>query len=302
MVRHTEPTLEQGLQIGPYHVDQLEVTTRFSRIARATHVETGDSVALKLPAGPNSQRVLQNELVIYRCLAGIESSRIVRMHGSGIWRDAPYIATEWQQNGTLREVLPMPLGIAKQNKRTSQPSNPQVFWDNLRIVADGAAGLAELHEQGFIHCDVKPDNIAIGDNNTGKLLDFGVALSADDAPYAIESGVFGTPGQSIPPEAYLDGNTTSPTRDAWAMAATAFRALSGVMVFGEPRSLDPIGYRSQVNRRPPLALRDLHPSAPSDLDRIITEALDPDPKKRPSVSEMRDVFNQAANQDRVSDH
>lgn len=210
----------------------------------------------------------------------------------------PFIATDWQPNGTLQELLPLSPIVAKRKNARSLPSTPQDLQRNLRIIADGTTGLAELHKVKIIHCDIKLANIAVS-NNTGKLLDFGVAVSVNDASHIDEGTVFGTPGQSIPPEAYMYGNVASPTRDVWAMAATAFRALSGVKPFGESYSWDPLECHNQVNRKPDLTLRDFYRHAPSDLDRVITEALNPKPKKRPSVSEMRDVFNRAAGQDGI---
>ena len=44
-----------------------------------------------------------------------------------------------------------------------------------RIVEDIAQGLAYAHEQGIVHCDLKPSNIFLTDDNEIKILDFGIA-------------------------------------------------------------------------------------------------------------------------------
>ena len=297
MSRRTEPPLEQGLQIGPYQVDQFVAKTRSSHIARATHAETGESVALKVPT-ETGVHLLENEYAIYRSLAGVTSSYLARMHGAGVWKSTPFLAVEWQSNGTLQERLPIPPQAAEYNSVSAPLSTPQDFRCHLQILADSAAGIEALHEVGVIHCDIKPANIAV-DNNTGKLFDFGIASSGNTAPHMDSGTVFGTPGESIPPEAYMYGAITSTTRDIWAMAATAFRVLSGVKPFGKP-SWDPLEGHRQVNKAPDLTLRDFHPNAPSDLDRVITEALDPDPKNRPSLSEMRGVFDRVVGQEIAS--
>jgi serine/threonine protein kinase len=291
MIKRTETLLKPGVQVGPYRVDRFKTKTRLSEIAEATHVETGYSVALKIPTGPEGQELLENEMTIYHCLRGIKNLYLVTMHGSGLWGDTPYIATEWQSNGTLQERIPTPPSAAELTDTIAQPPSPRVLQRNLKIVADAAAGLAALHEHATVHRDIKPANVAVDDVNTGKLLDFGVAASMNSALYSEPRTIDGTLGQSIPPEVFLDGAIVAPSRDIWAMATTAFRSLTGVMVFGEPNPADPIEHYRQIVKGPQQTLRDFHPNASSDLDSIITEGLNPDPTKRPSAAEMRDVFN-----------
>ncbi len=301
MTGRTEPPLERGTRIGPYEVDELVAKTRASRVVRATYPRTGKLVAVKVPTKNGVDRLV-NEIIIHRRLRRARvSDHLLGVHSAGTWEGVPFLATPWQLNGTLYERLPAPPGDAGQHDATTPLPTPQDLQRNLRIIAGGIAGVVALNGAGFIHCDVKPSNVAVDDNHTGILFDFGVTVSAKNASHTDEKDegiVFGSPNQSVPPEVYRGSDTASPARDVWAMGVTAFRALTGTNPFGEIYSWDPEGY-DRVNRTPDITLGDFHPNAPSDLRRVVTKALNPDPKKRPSIDEMRDIFDQAASQDGI---
>lgn len=106
---------------------------------------------------------------------------------------------------------------------------------------------------GFVHRDIKPANISIGRNDTGRLLDLGIA----DRPLAhptIER-IWGTPGESIAPEGYR--GEVSSQGDVWAHAATAYRVLTGVPAFETPEERTVLGITIKRPRAlviPPVSL------------------------------------------------
>ena len=102
-----------------------------------------------------------------------------------------------------------------------------------------ADALAALHEKGFLHGDIKPSNIGFTSNGSPKLLDFGLARTADDA-----AGLGGTL-RNASPEA-LAGRPPDEADDVWSLCVVLYEAVSGRHPFAEsvlaaPRPTRPTG-------------------------------------------------------------
>ncbi|MEZ6037504.1 MAG: bifunctional serine/threonine-protein kinase/formylglycine-generating enzyme family protein [Planctomycetota bacterium] len=99
----------------------------------------------------------------------------------------------------------------------------------LAIVAGAAAGLAEAHQRGIVHRDIKPDNVLISHEGRVKLADLGLAKaaagSAGEQSLSLASGVMGTP-QYMAPEQW-ETPDVGPAADVWALGATLWYLLVG---------------------------------------------------------------------------
>jgi len=66
--------------------------------------------------------------------------------------------------------------LSARNLKIEMRERPEVLAENMAIVIDAAAkGLAHLHEKGWIHCDIKPDNYLVDEQGGVKLIDFSIA-------------------------------------------------------------------------------------------------------------------------------
>jgi serine/threonine protein kinase len=136
-----------------------------------------------------------------------------------------------------------------------------------------------MANSGFVHLDVKPDNIVMG--VPPRLIDLSIARTLERA--ARTSGPLGTDPYMAPEqcvEEAADG-IGSPA-DAWGLGATLFHAAVGEKPF--PRGSGEGG----PERFPQLAEgpRELPARLPAPLRRLISELLDPDSARRPSCGDV----------------
>jgi len=75
----------------------------------------------------------------------------------------------------------------------------------LRIMRDIASALEYAHERGFVHCDVKPDNILFRHDGSAVLTDFGIAIATSIASRGAMVGVAGTPHYMSPEQTQGSG-------------------------------------------------------------------------------------------------
>lgn len=126
------------------------------------------------------------------------------------------------------------------------------------------AGLQQVHDAGLVHRDVKPGNVLFRATGTTPLhlllIDFGLAIRADDARLTELGMVIGTPGY-LPPE-LATGAGPSPAQDLFAAGRTAVAALTAI----EPR----IGVRQEFSTADPV------------LGGVLTALVASDPTQRPA--------------------
>jgi len=152
-----------------------------------------------------------------------------------------YIVMEFLEGISLKEYL-------KQNGGKLSPEN----LDHITLPV--ISGLRAIHEKGFIHRDVSPDNIFLTNGGGVKLIDFGAARFSDGEKERTRSIIL-KPGYA-PPEQYQTKSLQGPWTDIYALAATIYRAVTGVVptesvnrfseefvkkkdLLQEPKELDP---------------------------------------------------------------
>ena len=144
---------------------------------------------------------------------------------------------------------------------------------DLRWFARGLAeGLATVHEVGVLHRDVKPSNVLMEGRNP-ILIDFGLARVADDPKLTHTGWLLGTPGYLAPEILYGDDATEASDIHSWA--ATVAYAGTGRAPFGRGPSM---AIMDRVRR----GEHDLT-GLPDDLRQVVDAALDPDPRRRPTL-------------------
>ncbi len=140
------------------------------------------------------------------------------------------------------------------------------------------AALANAHEEGIIHRDVKPGNVLLdARTETAKLADFGLAKGVDDVMhYTAEGNIVGTPWYLAPEQATgrrpLDGRS-----DLFSTGVMLFEMLTGVLPFP---GRDPREVVRGICRDPAPDPREFDPRIPASLADPVNMALQKTPESR----------------------
>jgi eukaryotic-like serine/threonine-protein kinase len=161
----------------------------------------------------------------------------------------------------------------------------------LSIGVQVAEGLIAAHEQGVIHCDLKPGNLRITPDGRLKILDFGVArLVAPRCDTVATDSLTAMPalGGTVPylaPEQVRNQPADART-DIWGAGAVLYELATGRTPFHSSSPSSTLAAILECSLVPPSAL---NPHLTSGLDAILAKALQKDPGLRyQSASELRD--------------
>lgn len=157
-------------------------------------------------------------------------------------------------------------------------SYPRLSRENfLKTIWQIAAGIADIHETGVIHRDIKPNNMKRDREGIVKIFDFG--LARDEGAAAVTQGFVGTPGFAAP-ELYKRGTAKfTAAVDTFAFGATALYLALGYLP-SELEEIPPeLGEGGFFNMSP----FSLHPALIQILDRCLA----PDPSSRPAMGAVK---------------
>lgn len=194
-----------------------------------------------------------------------------------------YLVMQYVRGRSLREVL---------------DERGALDWvEAARIGLQVADALAAAHQKGYVHRDLKPDNVMLEPRDDGselvKVLDFGIARVASES--AVGGGgraltrvgtVIGTPGYMAPEQAL--GEPVDYRADLYALGLLLHEVITGRPVF-EQRELTAI-VTQQLTETPP-RLADRVEGIPVELDELVARLLERDKEARPqAAAEVRETL------------
>src|SRR4029077_19397667 len=226
---------------------------------------TALDVALKIMAGEGkaAARAEREALAARR----LRHERCVRAYDVGHDPSHVYIAYEYVPGRTLRETI-----------RAGELS----ARDAVGVAAQVLDALAHAHRAGIVHRDVKPANVLVEDRDeiAVRLLDFGLAQFDGADTLTAVGDVPGTLAYIAPER--LDGSEATPQSDVWSVGVLLWETLSERHPFwGVP--IQEVA-RAIQEGAPPLASE--RRGLPRRLVTAVDAALDLDPARRPSASDL----------------
>jgi serine/threonine-protein kinase len=192
-------------------------------VYKAEHVLSKKKLAVKLlhPHLSHGKQAVERFKREVSAAAEIDHPGIVQVFDAGMDTDGSfYMAMELLEGHSLASEM-----------KKSWPGTKRA----LEIVLELCEPLARAHKKGFIHRDLKPDNVFVArDPETGaervKLLDFGLAREITKKG-TTESGVtFGTP-EYMAPEQSMSAKDASTQADVWSIGVMLYELLSGFHPF-----------------------------------------------------------------------
>jgi tRNA A-37 threonylcarbamoyl transferase component Bud32 len=275
---------------GRYEVGPKIGEGGFGAVFEGRQVATGREVALKVLHPHN----VADRTVVARFRREAEaSSRLRSAHTVTIYD------FDQTSDGTLYLAMELVRGRSLQDLQRQEGPLPPAR--TLRLLHQIAEALAEAHDQGLVHRDMKPENVMI-ETREGedfvKVLDFGITkiISGDPARKGPALTVFGqTVGtlEFMSPE-QLRGATLDGRSDLYGVGMMAYEMLTGDLPFvGAKGSTEIINFHMQVVPPPPSRMRpDLH--IPSVVDDLVEKLVAKRPEDRhASAHELRRQAEQA---------
>jgi hypothetical protein len=277
------PEVNTGRIIGPYRIIEELGAGGMGEVYLAQDTRLARLVALKIlhsffASDDERLRRFQREA---RAASALNHPNILTIHDVGESEGVHFIATEFIDGQTLRELI---------------PANGLPLEEALDITMQVASALATAHAAGIIHRDIKPENIMRRADCLVKILDFGIAKlteaapldSASEAPTLIkaqtETGVvMGTVGYMSPEQAR--GLAVDERTDIWSLGCVLYEMLAGRAPFTGATRLDTLV--AVLEREPAPLSQPAEDKQAQQLAHIIRKALRKDRHERyETVSEM----------------
>jgi serine/threonine-protein kinase len=250
-------------------------------VFEAEHVELRRRVAIKvLRDGQMSDGAVARFRKEAQTLARLHHPSVVSPHDFGHTLDG-------------RAYLVMDTMDGEAASDRVEREGPVCWQDAVGIALQVAAGMGALHALGFVHRDVSPANILLGDHGRALLLDCGIAAEVGECPH--EAGLFGTPSAMAPEQ--ITGGAVSAATDVYGLGCSLYTLLTGMPVFDGGSLQDTLGMHLSALPVPPSertpwrpAMAVVHdgaslPVIPRAVDRVVLRALEKDPAARFPTSE-----------------
>jgi len=236
--------------------------------ARDTGSPDGRLVAIKrilphLCSEPHYKAMFMDEA---RVLAQLDHPSVIRAYEYGEIDDTPFMALEYVRGHDAREVLhyclnhgqPMPLGLA------------------CYVIARVCEGLQHAHDQtdahgqslGIVHRDVSLQNILLGYDGDVKLIDFGIAVSAENLASTEAGVVKGKFGYMSPEQ--VRGAVLDRRSDVFSAGICLYELLTGQRLFSGESDYNALERVRNVSIEPPSRF---NRQIPSSLERVVLQAL-----------------------------
>ncbi|MER5488120.1 Stk1 family PASTA domain-containing Ser/Thr kinase [Streptomyces sp. NPDC002812] len=257
-----DPLVGQTLD-GRYRVDARIAAGGMATVYRAVDTRLDRVLALKVmhPALAADPGFVDRFIREAKSVARLAHPNVVAVFDQGTHGPYTYLAMEYVSGCTLRDVL-----------RERGALQPRAALDILEPVL---AALGAAHRAGFVHRDMKPENVLIGDDGRVKVADFGLVRSVDSVTNTTGS-VLGTVSYLAPEQ--IENGVTDTRVDVYACGVVFYEMLTGSKPHTGVNPAQVLYQHLNEDVPPPSAAV---PGLPVALDEVVAQATARHPDLRP---------------------
>ncbi|WP_030417828.1 Stk1 family PASTA domain-containing Ser/Thr kinase [Streptomyces sp. NRRL F-5065] len=258
-----DPLVGQVLD-GRYRVEARIAVGGMATVYRAVDTRLDRVLALKVmhPGLATDATFVERFIREAKSAARLDHPNVVQVFDQGAQGAYVYLAMEYVSGCTLRDVL-----------RERGALQPRAAFGILEPVL---AALGAAHRAGFVHRDMKPENVLIGDDGRVKVADFGLVRAVNTVT-STTGAVLGTVSYLAPEQ--IEHGTADPRVDVYACGVVLYEMLTG----GKPHEGDSAAqvlYKHLHEDVPPPSAA--VPGLPYELDELVAGATARTPGIRPA--------------------
>ena len=236
--------------------------------------QTGAAVAIKtlLPEFAVSDKAMRRFMREMDVAAALKHPNIVEFLDRGVHNGVVYLVTEFVDGPDAAKLADARGGRLP-------------LKETMVIISQVLEALSHAHAQGYIHRDIKDQNILVrgtGPNLSAKLTDFGLAKSFTQSGMSgvtVAGEMAGTLSY-MPPEQLKNFRDVKPQSDIYALGMTAYSLLTGQVALNVGRKTSMAETIKAIFEQPNIPLAQRDPNLPAQLCEIIDRALVKDPAQR----------------------
>ncbi len=252
------------LNIGGFTIIRRLGNGARSTIYEAKDEKDGSLIALKriIVERPEDMRVIEQTETEYQIAHRI---------------DHPYIRKcfKIKKIKNMFKIKELLLSMELFDGKTLEDSSTLSLGDVLLIFRMVASGLHAMHQHGFVHCDMKPNNIMLNQSGVIKIIDLGQSCKIGTTKARIQ----GTPDYIAPEQ--VKRKPLGPKTDIFNLGATMYWALTGKNVPTLiPKAQSSLGMPEPPRECPPP--NKLKSQIPTDVSDLVMQCVKDDPGDRPS--------------------
>lgn len=276
VAHRSPPPWKDGDQLGDFELEELLGHGTSGFVYRVKDTKTNRNCALKILRLGDPEDLLRNKLGFRRMMTVDHPNlrRVDRIHQIGSYIG---LAMEEIEGQTLKEAI---------NDYKSLPLE-QAYQQLLKLMRDFASGLAMIHAKGYVHRDVKPDNLMVDRDGNGRLIDYGLVdtFELGQATFNNRGFLLGTPHYFSPEVIW--NQRYIPAGDIFSLGIVMLEALGSIQSATEKTKLTRSKHdNAEDAERIHVAIQDLDDSIPSTIRETCIEMLDRDPAERPTALQL----------------